>query len=55
MTTTFTIASATERDVPTILQMIRALAEYEKLSHAVTATEDRVRETLCGPHPGPRC
>jgi GNAT superfamily N-acetyltransferase len=51
MTQTFTIASATERDVPTILQMIRALAEYEKLSHAVTATEDRLRRTLFGPNP----
>ncbi|HEV3140501.1 MAG TPA: GNAT family N-acetyltransferase [Vicinamibacterales bacterium] len=49
--TTFTIAAASERDVPTILQMIKALAEYEKLSHAVTATEARLRETLFGPHP----
>ena len=49
--TTFTIASASERDVPTILQMIKALAEYEKLSHAVAATEDRLRETLFGPNP----
>jgi GNAT superfamily N-acetyltransferase len=49
--TTFTIASASERDVPAILAMIKALAEYEKLSHAVTATEQRLRETLFGPHP----
>ena len=51
MTMTFAIASATERDVPTILQMIQALAQYEKLSHAVTATEDRLRATLFGPQP----
>src|ERR1051326_8322436 len=51
MTTTFTIQPATARDVPTILQMIKALAEYEKLSHAVTATEARLSETLFGPHP----
>jgi len=49
--TTFTIQPATERDVPTILRMIRALAEYEKLAHAVTATEDRLRETLFGNRP----
>ena len=49
--TSFTITPATERDVPTILRMIRALAEYEKLSHAVTATEDRLRETLFGEAP----
>jgi len=49
--TTFTIQSATERDAPAILQMIKALAEYEKLSHAVTATEDRLRKTLFGPNP----
>ncbi len=34
-----------------ILEMIRGLAEYEKLSHAVTATEARIRETLFGPQP----
>lgn len=31
--------------------MIRGLAEYEKLSHVVTATEERIRETLFGPNP----
>jgi GNAT superfamily N-acetyltransferase len=31
--------------------MIKALAEYEKLAHAVTATEQTVRDTLFGPHP----
>jgi GNAT superfamily N-acetyltransferase len=40
------IRSATELDVPVILDLIRALAEYEKLSHLVTATEDRLREAL---------
>jgi len=42
---------ATERDVPVILQMIRDLAEYERLSDEVTADETRVRESLFGPHP----
>jgi GNAT superfamily N-acetyltransferase len=45
------IRSATETDVPIILEMIRGLAEYEKLSHLVTATEDRLRETLFGAKP----
>ena len=40
-----------ERDVPVILAMIKALAEYEKLADAVAATEQTVRESLFGPHP----
>ena len=31
--------------------MIRGLAEYEKLAHLVTATEERLRETLFGIKP----
>ena len=42
------IAAATERDVPIILEMIRGLAEYEKLSHLVAATEDLLRRSLFG-------
>jgi GNAT superfamily N-acetyltransferase len=45
------IIPATEQDTSTILEMIRALAEYEKLSHLVTATEERIRESLFGPKP----
>src|SRR5271169_3650559 len=40
------ISPATERDVPVVLEMIRGLAEYEKLAHLVTATEERIRATL---------
>ncbi len=43
------IRPATERDTPLILQMIRALADYERLAHAVTATEASLRESLFGP------
>ncbi|MEP6960939.1 MAG: GNAT family N-acetyltransferase, partial [Acidobacteriota bacterium] len=32
--------------------MIRGLAEYEKLSHVVTATEEALRRTLFGDRPG---
>jgi GNAT superfamily N-acetyltransferase len=31
--------------------MIRALAEYERLAHQVTATEEQLRETLFGAKP----
>ena len=46
-----TIIPAREADVPVILQMIKGLAEYERLSHQVIATEDSLRETLFGPRP----
>jgi GNAT superfamily N-acetyltransferase len=45
------IVPATEPDVPVILELIRGLADYEKLTHAVTATEERLRETLFGARP----
>ncbi|HUP36066.1 MAG TPA: GNAT family N-acetyltransferase [Candidatus Limnocylindria bacterium] len=37
------IRRGTERDVPTILTLIRGLAEYERLAHEVEATPARVR------------
>jgi GNAT superfamily N-acetyltransferase len=46
------ITPATEEDVPVILEMIRGLAEYEKLSHVVVATEEQLRLTLFGERPG---
>ena len=45
------IRPATESDVPLILDFIRQLAEYEQRAHVVTATEDRLRQTLFGPRP----
>ena len=42
----FRIAAATERDLPLILKLIKDLAEYEKLAHAVVSTEDILRESL---------
>src|SRR5260370_7047832 len=47
------IASATERDLSLILSFIKKLAEYEKLSHIVVATEDLLRVALFGPRPVP--
>jgi GNAT superfamily N-acetyltransferase len=37
------IRRGTERDVPTILKLIRGLAEYERLAHEMEATPARVR------------
>ena len=37
--------------MPQILAMIQGLAEYEKLSHLVTATEERLRQSLFGSRP----
>jgi GNAT superfamily N-acetyltransferase len=45
------IVSASERDVPVILEMIRGLAEYEKLAHTVVATEEQLHRTLFSEHP----
>jgi len=45
------IAPATEKDVPVILKFIRDLAEYEKLSHMVVATEENIREHVFGANP----
>jgi GNAT superfamily N-acetyltransferase len=45
------IRPATEADVPAIDKLIRDLAEYERLSHAVALDEARLREHLFGPRP----
>ena len=45
------IVPAVEADLPVILELIQALAEYEKLAHVVTATEERLRESLFGAKP----
>jgi len=46
-----TLRSAVESDIPTIFRFIRALAEYERLSHEVSATETALRDTLFGSTP----
>jgi GNAT superfamily N-acetyltransferase len=45
------IEKGSAEDVPVILEMIRGLAEYEKLAEHCVATEDKLRETLFGPRP----
>jgi GNAT superfamily N-acetyltransferase len=44
----FRIQPATAGDIPVILSLIKGLAEYEKLSHEVVATEESLRESLFG-------
>jgi GNAT superfamily N-acetyltransferase len=46
----FEIRWMTEKDIPLILSFIKELAEYERLSHEVVATEDGLRESLFGEH-----
>lgn len=45
------IRSATPADVPVIAELIRDLAEYERLTHAVDFTEAKLHEHLFGPRP----
>ncbi|MBX5459889.1 MAG: GNAT family N-acetyltransferase [Steroidobacteraceae bacterium] len=51
MTGTITIRPAREHEVPLVLQFVRELAEYERLEHEVTATEESFRRALFGPRP----
>ena len=45
------IRPATEQDVPIILDLIKQLADYERLADRVVATEQRLRDTLFGERP----
>ncbi|HEX5639182.1 MAG TPA: GNAT family N-acetyltransferase [Burkholderiaceae bacterium] len=45
------IASARPEDCGTVFGLIRALAEYERLSHLVVGSEDDLRAELFGVHP----
>lgn len=45
------VRAASEADVPLILSFIKELAEYERLSHAVVATEEALRQWLFGERP----
>ncbi|HWO04166.1 MAG TPA: GNAT family N-acetyltransferase [Methylomirabilota bacterium] len=47
--TSLVIRAGTARDVPTILALIRGLAEYERLAHQMEATPARVRAHGFGP------
>src|SRR6185503_8786277 len=46
------VRAAVAADVPAIVALIRALAEYEKAAPgALSLTEDLLRDALFGPHP----
>ncbi|NEP12279.1 MAG: GNAT family N-acetyltransferase [Symploca sp. SIO2C1] len=47
----FMIRPAVANDVPVIFELIKALAEYEKLSHAVTGNAQTLKEHLFGTRP----
>lgn len=47
----FQIRWARPNDVPLILQFVRHLAEFERLSHECVATEESLHETLFAGHP----
>jgi len=46
-----TLRAATVDDVPLILRFICELADYERLAHEVTATEEQLQATLFGLRP----
>src|SRR4029079_5952372 len=48
----FSIRLAQRSDVPIILELISALAEYERAPDEVIATESLLAENLFGEHPG---
>jgi len=45
------IEPATPADLPEILELIGALAEFERLHHLYVATADEMRDALFGPRP----
>ena len=51
----FQIRPATVADVPTVLGLIRELAEYERLLHEVVATDEMLIQALFGPRPVVEC
>jgi GNAT superfamily N-acetyltransferase len=52
---TFRISAACPQDAGIVVDLVRQLAAYEKLSHLVVATEERVRDELFGPRPVIEC
>ncbi len=46
MESTITYRSAEKRDIPAVLDLVRQLAAYEKMEHAVVATEAQYEEWL---------
>jgi GNAT superfamily N-acetyltransferase len=51
MTETLTIRPAREHEAPLVLSFVRELADYERLSDEVVATEEDMRKALFGSRP----
>ena len=49
--TDLVLRAATVADTPIILELVTALAEYERIADGLVATEERLRESLFGPSP----
>ncbi len=49
------IRSTTVDDIPAILELIRGLAEFEKMSDEVVATPEKLKATLFGDRPDAVC
>ncbi len=49
------LRDATAADLPVIADLIRALADYERLTHEIEWTEDELAATLFGPNPKAFC
>lgn len=47
----FTLRFARPDDIPLILELIREMGEYTRLSHEISATGDSLRDSLFGPRP----
>jgi GNAT superfamily N-acetyltransferase len=47
----FTIKPVTSEQLPTLLELIRELARFEKLEHEVQATPELLRDSFFGPQP----
>ncbi|HWH83984.1 MAG TPA: GNAT family N-acetyltransferase, partial [Burkholderiaceae bacterium] len=50
-TPAFTLRAAELRDVGAIVQLIRELAEFEKLTHLLQVTPEKLRPHLFGERP----
>ena len=49
------VRPATAADVPVVLELVRALADYEREPDAVETTEAMLTEALFGEHPAASC
>jgi GNAT superfamily N-acetyltransferase len=47
----FCLTSIIPAEIPTLLNLIRELARFEHLEHEVEATEESLRDALCGTQP----